>query len=148
MRVLKLFRWVCFAARPLSVEEMQHAMAVVDSPPPLRVYNLKDSDEYVEHGIETRIIALSGGLIEVRPHGLGTVVQVSHQTVRDFLLEEGFETLTDSKSSASLEKHSEGLCHNMLARSCINYLWTDEVQQQYSKLIGDQWPTSNTIPLL
>ncbi|OBT85479.1 hypothetical protein VE02_06197 [Pseudogymnoascus sp. 03VT05] len=123
-------------------------MAVVDSLPPLRVYNLKDSSEYVEHGIETRIKALSGGLIEVRAHGSGTVVQVSHQTVRDFLLEEGFETLTDSKVSSSSEKHTEGLCHNILAISCINYLWTEDVQQLPSKLIWDQLQTSNTPPLL
>lgn len=146
---LKLFRWVCFAARPLSIEEIRHAMAVVDCLPPPRLYNLKDSSEYVEHGMETRIKALSGGLIEVRAHDLGTVVQVNHQTVRDFLLLEGFEILTGMKTSSSQEQLLfRGSCHDILARSCINYLWTEDVQQLPSTKTWDELPTSNTLPLV
>jgi ankyrin repeat protein len=159
-RVTKLFRWVCFAARPLSLEEMRHAMAVVDDLPPLRVYNLKDSDEYVEGRMKTRITALSGGLIEVREYYSGTVVQVNHQTVRDFLLEEGFGILTGLKTPSDTEKRKfEGSCHDILARSCVNYLWTEDVQQhstttntkKSSSKRTRSWiqlPTLETLPLL
>ncbi|KFX90066.1 hypothetical protein V490_06669 [Pseudogymnoascus sp. VKM F-3557] len=143
---LKLFRWICFAARQLSIEEVQDAMAVDDSLLPLQGYNLKDSSEYVEHGMETRIKALSGGLIEIRAHSSGTVVQVGHQTIRDFLLKEGLEIL--SKSLPTPQKHSEGLCHNILARLCINYLWTKDVQQLSRKLPWDPLLALNTLPLL
>ncbi|KAL5350079.1 hypothetical protein ACLOAV_005116 [Pseudogymnoascus australis] len=155
--VLKLFRWVCFAARPLSLEEIRHAMAVVDSLPPLRVYNLKDSIEYVEHDMKRRITALSGGLIEVRAHSSGTVVQVSHQTVREFLLKTGFEILTGLKGSCTEKQQLEGSCHDILARSCINYLWTEDVQQHStvtgikgssSKRTWIQLPSLETLPLL
>ncbi|KFY76476.1 hypothetical protein V499_03898 [Pseudogymnoascus sp. VKM F-103] len=155
---LKLFRWVCFAARPLSLEEIRHAMAVVDSLPPLQLYHLKDSSEYVEYRMETRITALSGGLIEVREHDSGTVVQVNHQTVRDFLLEEGFEILTGLKTPSDTEKKKfEGSCHDILARSCVNYLWTEDVQQHStttiikkssSKRTWIQLPALETLPLL
>ncbi|OBT45685.1 hypothetical protein VE00_03929 [Pseudogymnoascus sp. WSF 3629] len=161
-RVTKLFRWVCFAARPLSLEEMRHAMAVVDDLPPLRVYNLKDSDEYVEGRMKTRITALSGGLIEVREYYSGTVVQVNHQTVRDFLLEEGFGILTGLKTPSDTEKRKfEGSCHDILARSCVNYLWTEDVQQHSTTTNTKkssskrtrtrswiQLPTLETLPLL
>jgi ankyrin repeat protein len=140
---LKLFRWVCFAARQLSIEEVRDAMAVDDSLLPPQGYSLKDSSEYVEHGMETRIKALSGGLIEVRGHSSGTVVQVGHQTIRDFLLKEGFEIL--SRSLPTPQKHSKGLCHNILARLCINYLWTKDIQQLS---YWDPLLALNTVPLL
>ncbi|OBT53072.1 hypothetical protein VE04_07984, partial [Pseudogymnoascus sp. 24MN13] len=155
---LKLFRWVCFAARPLSLEEIRHAMAVADSLPPLQLYYLKDSSEYVEYRMETRITVLSGGLIEVREHDSGTIVQVNHQTVRDFLLEEGFEILTGLKTPSDMEKKKfEGSCHDTLARSCVNYLWTEDVQQHstttntkksLTKRTWIQLPTLEALPLL
>ncbi|KFY07041.1 hypothetical protein V492_07500, partial [Pseudogymnoascus sp. VKM F-4246] len=156
--ILKLFRWVYFAARPLSVQEIQHALAVVDKLPQCRVYNLKSSAEYVEDRVETRITALSGGLVEVRAHGSETILQFTHQTVRDFLLEKGFEILAGSEYPANKEKQQfEGSCHDILARSCINYLWAEDVQQHStatdvkgssSKRSWIQLPTSETLPLL
>lgn len=139
--VLRLFRWVLFAARPLSVEEIRHGMAVLDILPPSR----GPLNHCIDYG--KRIIALSGGLIEV---STGTVVQVSHQTVGDFFLKEGlgFLTVRSSSEPENPEGHSKGLCHNMLARLCVNYLWTENVRQQSSKMSWDQLLDSNTLPFL
>ncbi|EXJ69442.1 uncharacterized protein A1O5_07478 [Cladophialophora psammophila CBS 110553] len=98
-RSLRLFQWVCLAFRPLSVTELQFALAAEDamsSPCRLRcqdTHSFVDSDERMKKCI----VSWSGGLMEVVPGSrrdmLSTLpdkriyvdqVQVIHQSVNDF----------------------------------------------------------------
>jgi hypothetical protein len=81
-RGAKMLTWVTFAERPLSIEEFGDAIAVpslsdpFDPSPDFLIRNRI-------HGLELRMGACCGPLLEIR----SSVVQLLHQTVRDFLLQ-------------------------------------------------------------
>ncbi|KAJ4388220.1 hypothetical protein N0V93_008827 [Gnomoniopsis smithogilvyi] len=86
---LKLIQWICFALRPLSLEELQWALIVEAdcSYTSLRQYG--DKSKYVTN-MENRLKTLSCGLAEVVPviHAR-PVVQFIHQSVKDFFRKKG-----------------------------------------------------------
>lgn len=62
-----LLRWVYFAKRPLSPNELRIAMAFDTDEPPSSFESWRESDDFYEDGEEfkKRIIILSGGLVEI-----------------------------------------------------------------------------------
>lgn len=123
-----LLRWVRFAERPLSPNELRIAMAFDTDMPPNSLKSWRASDEY--HGDNSqwkeRITSLSGGLAEVVKQDIEDlwsdetdkfIVQFIHESVNDDFQKEGIQMLSIKQAGSVV-----GQCHNQLARSCIYYI--------------------------
>lgn len=144
---LKLFQWVCFTERRLSVPEMQHAMAL----DPDTQY--KSVDEYVEgpdmaedeSKMARMINYLSKGLVEVR----GNHVQVIHQSVHDFLVDEALYMILRKVGRPATSV--TGLGHLMILRTCLQYLSLREIANLKEDFAGENlasFPFEVKYPLL
>jgi ankyrin repeat protein len=116
---LKLFQWVCFGFKALSVPELRGAMNV-DATLALSGSSFDEwttIDNYVDddNRMRKQLRSLSGGLVEIGQFG----VQLIHQSVQDFLLEGGLGILEPSKPW--IQEIAVGEGHNRLARSCMVY---------------------------
>ncbi|KAI0121771.1 hypothetical protein BJ170DRAFT_737129 [Xylariales sp. AK1849] len=99
---LKLVQWLCFATRPLTLDELRWAM-VTD--PDCSYKTLKEYqtvDDYVSDAdmMERRLKALSCGLAETVPLSDTKVVQFIHQSVKDFFVDQGLSALDKSNKWA------------------------------------------------
>ncbi|KAI1753991.1 hypothetical protein F4782DRAFT_539275 [Xylaria castorea] len=127
---LKLIQWICFAARPLSLVELQWAMAI-DAKCTHRSLQECQSEILDDDSMKRRIQTLSCGLAEIVPSSGGEshaeeVVQFIHQSVKDFFAEKGLLTLDSvSKSRESAIANA----HYQLSRTCIRYFAMEEVDQ-------------------
>ncbi|KAM5447959.1 hypothetical protein McanCB49686_007423 [Microsporum canis] len=139
---LKLIQWVCFAERPLSLDELRWAMVVdakLDSP----FKSLEESEDAAsfpdDHEmIKRRAKTLSCGLVEVvvqlspewiSPPWFKPIVQLIHQSVKDFFLEKGLLMLDNGTHLAKNSELAIGLAHYQLSRTCIRYFFMKEVTQ-------------------
>ncbi|KAM5431738.1 hypothetical protein MferCBS31731_007798 [Microsporum ferrugineum] len=139
---LKLIQWVCFAERPLSLDELRWAMVVnakLDSP----FKSLEESEDAAsfpdDHEMmKRRAKTLSCGLVEVvvqlspewiSPPWFKPIVQLIHQSVKDFFLEEGLLMLDNGTHLAKNSELAIGLAHYQLSRTCIRYFFMKEVTQ-------------------
>ena len=101
-RSLRLFAWIYFALRPLTLDKLRFAIAIdpdssaTSFPKCDKTTNYKESDETVKRRIKT----LSRGLIEIRESLSGEIVQFIHQSVKDFLIQDGFQVLDANLKSA------------------------------------------------
>jgi len=107
--------WVCFARRPLSVVEIQHALLVDGS------YGFSDYEAKISLQVasinENWLFSHCGGLVEVGESG--QQVQLIHQTVYEFLLRAApWNTL--SKEDPRLPYPQS--VHIRLAEACIVYI--------------------------
>ena len=118
---IKLFQWICFAERPLSLRELQHALAIDAETPCHSITTLLESADYIEteDSMERRVKDLSRGLAEVKQskYYRQRVVQLIHQSVNDYLVEIGLKVL-----QASIGGQAALSAHFQLSRSCIRYL--------------------------
>ncbi|KAM0130840.1 hypothetical protein ACHAO1_007621 [Botrytis cinerea] len=123
-QTLRLMRWVCLAERPLTMVEICFAM------------NLPDTDtfdvEFEELELPThdtmkrRVVSLSGGLVEFKQHEEQEIVQFIHQSVNDFLFQDGLGFL-----DSMILGNPIGQGHNYLSVICANYIGM--VKPDYSK---------------
>ncbi|KAK5637257.1 hypothetical protein RRF57_012969 [Xylaria bambusicola] len=119
---LKLIQWICFATRPLLVDELRWAM-FIDVDCPHRSLQACQNSKYYEPDsdrFKTRIQTLSCGLAEVTP---SSHAQFIHQSVKDFFVEKSLETPDSSSTSTDL---TIGIAHSRLSRICIRYLAMEE----------------------
>lgn len=142
----KLFQWVLFAKRPLSVAELAYGLAC--TVPNHSQVTLESGEHFVSvDRMEQRIMFLSGGLIEVsqvtsRSHTQkGLIyhyrsfeeprVQLIHESVRDhFLSGAGWSSFQSSPRTSNVA----GASHEMLKASCINYLLLEELLLESTRL--------------
>lgn len=123
-QILKLFRWMCFAARPLTLAEVQHCLAIDAE------MSFKSECKYVKSEHFTRnkddmadvVKHLSRGLAEFRYNGWQAVLQPIHQTVLDYLLGYGLRELHESAQSDPLQSG-----HHYILKSCVKYLKLEEI---------------------
>ena len=128
-RSLKLFQWVCMAERPLSIPELRCAMNV-DATLSMSGKTLGEwaaLDGFVETDVQMKrlLVSLSGGLVEITRVG----TQLIHQSVLDFLFDQGFDALApqdggtadDQGNSPAAKRNHAGDGHHRLARSCLVY---------------------------
>lgn len=119
-QTIKLFQWICFAVRPVTTRELQHAMAMNVERRYEDVAEYEESDEFLEEeAIERQIIDLSKGLAEIKNDGSGEItVQLIHQSVNDYLMKTGLRKL------GAISPGNSVICagHFLLSRSCIQYL--------------------------
>ncbi|KAL7910421.1 ankyrin repeat-containing domain protein [Trichoderma velutinum] len=100
---LKLIQWVCFAMRPLSMDELRWALVIDARFPSLQA--CQNSEDYIPDSIRMKqqVIKLSRGLAEVTADSDTQVVQFIHQSVKDFFTSEGLVALDDTSASANEE---------------------------------------------
>ncbi|KAF4462855.1 purine and uridine phosphorylase [Fusarium albosuccineum] len=111
---IKMFQFVLFARRPLTVQELLHALTIMDDPG--KAFN--PSNGYIEKHLpsERRIMFCGGNFLETRAHDGREIVQVMHQTVREYFLKpEGDVAMSDFKMC-------EDDSHLRISVTCIRYL--------------------------
>ncbi|OBT42533.1 hypothetical protein VE00_06189 [Pseudogymnoascus sp. WSF 3629] len=83
----RILAWVTFAQRPILVTELRDALATPSKleGTELSTYVLEDNRP---HQLDKAILSSCGGLAEVRDSHSGPIVQLIHQTAREFLLHE------------------------------------------------------------
>ncbi|PNP57409.1 hypothetical protein THARTR1_02406 [Trichoderma harzianum] len=83
----RIFYWVTFPKRPISAAELQDVLA---TPLPSQGINLSSYNFLDNRPLELDrgILSACGGLVELRDSYLGRIVQLIHQTAREFLLKE------------------------------------------------------------
>ncbi|KAH7243777.1 hypothetical protein B0J15DRAFT_358152, partial [Fusarium solani] len=143
---LKLIQWICFATRPLSLDELRWAM-VVDADCPHRLLRecqrtkdfTSDNDK-----MKRRIQTLTCGLAEIALSSDKETVQFIHQSVKDFFVEKGLSALDSSLTSTDL---AVGVAHYRLSRACIRYLAMEEVAQSAFRF-PDDLVSESEFPLL
>ena len=131
-RSTSLIQWVYFARKPLSLEELSTAMAFEKEPAHSSIKAWKDSDEFMESSeqMERTVIYLSGGLAGVFRHGpyLGynysANVEFIHESVKEFIDAKGFSILRRFFPNLTV-----GRCYDKMAKSCINYLKSEEIRR-------------------
>lgn len=130
---LKLFQWICFALRPLSIAELRCAMNVDANPAYQSFQECKQLPGYIETDtqMEKQLRSLSGGLAEWKNHENKCVAQLVHQSVNDYLISKGFYHF--DISLVSVDK-TVGCSHSRLSRSCIVYLAMNEIKKQQHHL--------------
>lgn len=112
--LVPILRWIMYAKRPLSREELyfaihsgaQHSIA-------LKPW---DSDEIDLKSMDLFILNCSKGLAEMT-RGKKPTVQFIHESVRDYLRESGLQKLQSSPRAAS-----DGLSHDYLKQCCWNLM--------------------------
>ncbi|EGU82780.1 hypothetical protein FOXB_06701, partial [Fusarium oxysporum f. sp. conglutinans Fo5176] len=120
---LKLIQWICFAVRPLSLDELRWAMIVDADCPHKSLQECKRTKYYISDSdrMKRRVQTLSCGLAEVTSDT--KVVQFMHQSVEDFFVEKGLSTLGETAETDSVV----GIAHHRLSRTCIRYLAMEEI---------------------
>ncbi|KAI4862015.1 hypothetical protein F4820DRAFT_39340 [Hypoxylon rubiginosum] len=130
---LKLIRWIHFATKPLSLNELRWAMAVETNYPQRSLRECQKSRNYIlsNDRMQRQVQTLSCGLAEVSS-GAQTV-QFIHQSVKDFFIEGGLLILDNSSASTSV---AIGLAHFQLSRICIHFLAMEEIGQSTDNTRG------------
>ncbi|KAL7934069.1 putative kinesin [Trichoderma chlorosporum] len=114
---LKMFRFVLFARRPLTVNELLHSLGIPDDTESDLVFFSDDSFEERIPSSERIIISSGGNFIEIKQRTDGQrVVQVIHQTALEFLCDP-FGVVASSEYRIEREH-----AHFCIALTCMRYL--------------------------
>jgi ankyrin repeat protein len=118
-----MFCWVLFAARPLTTTEFCYALSTGSSDEFSSQGAMCSSDSVVrnEEQMQRRLISRCGGFLEVKEQQNHNIVQLIHQSARDFLL-----NLASSDPEISIFVVESSMAHLQIARACIRYLSFDE----------------------
>ncbi|CAI4214201.1 unnamed protein product [Parascedosporium putredinis] len=124
---LKLIRWICFAQKPLSLEEMCWAMTIDTDSNMESIQAYQDAESiYDSKSMKAQVNELSHGLAEVSSSANHDMIQFIHQSVKDYFCENGLLEL--GKRWASTE-NAAGAAHRQLAMVCIRYLHLEEIHK-------------------
>lgn len=127
-----LLRWIQFAKRPLTLNELRIAMAFHIDMAHTSLKSWRESDDYYESNDQwkERIIYLSAGLVEVVRRERyyyayredNVIVQFIHASVKDYLQKDGIPMLGIKQAGSVV-----GQCHKQIARSCVFYIKCPEL---------------------
>ncbi|KAM6516691.1 hypothetical protein FALCPG4_014865 [Fusarium falciforme] len=125
---LKLIQWVCFATRPLTLDELRWALVIEIDCPHQSLYECQSAGDYTsdDERMQRRVQTLSRGLAEVTSDA--KVVQFIHQSVKDFFVEKGLSALDENAKTDLVV----GIAHHRLSRACIRYLAMLEIGRSAS----------------
>ncbi|KAJ4249141.1 hypothetical protein NW762_012476 [Fusarium torreyae] len=173
---VKLFQWATLSTKPLRLHEWHHIIGFIQQPTPTSLAEWRASDHFTatDDQLEKQIKTISLGLVEVTKErvvplrdtdfeamsvdaGAGSldleagdsrVVQVIHESVRDFFLKgKGFSVL-----DPSLITHPVGKGHLSIMATCLDYVKIEEldalvgVRQQVSQQERGQKAMESPIP--
>ena len=129
-RAVQLMQWVCFAQRPLSLEELRFAMVIDATTSYTSLKQCQSSADFSEtdEQMKRTVTSLSGGLAETRDYKDSQTVQFIHQSVKDYLVQSGLPNL-----DSSLSDNLIGRSHFRLSRSCVRFLTLEEVLRHGSE---------------
>lgn len=120
---LQLLRWVCFAQRPLSVEELHDALLFDSS---VTTWQKSMDCKKSSHEMENIIKSLSCNLAVIHKKNEGHhTVQLRHQSVHDYLVSSGLQHLNGSTPTST--PLASSVIHLQLFRFCLHYLSLKEV---------------------
>ena len=123
-QALHMMQWICFAFRSLTLQELREAIALDIHTSYASLEESRIFGQYAASNeeMERRVLSLSQGLAEVVTHDSSRIVQLVHQSVMDFLLQEGFrlyyEQLPDDRLKGSVIARG----HFWISRACIKYM--------------------------
>ncbi|KAH8696888.1 hypothetical protein GQ44DRAFT_633885, partial [Phaeosphaeriaceae sp. PMI808] len=151
---VKVFRFVLFGRRPLTVDELLHALGIPDNPDA----QFTPSDGFFERRIppEQRIIKCGGNFLEIKgDRSTGTIypfssnlqttkpagnwtVQVMHQTVREFFLGHG-------DVANSMPQMYAKDAHVCISMTCIRYLMLFPANTSLAEISGgiESWTSEH-----
>ncbi|KAK3946213.1 hypothetical protein QBC46DRAFT_454871 [Diplogelasinospora grovesii] len=111
---LKLIRWICFATRPLSVDELRWAMLVEADCPHRSLSECQRAGDYSsdDDRMRMRVQTLSCGLAEVTSDT--KIVRFIHKSVKDFIALRPFNQLVVLCSQPALERQARP--HDVIVR--------------------------------
>ncbi|RYP03436.1 hypothetical protein DL765_010493 [Monosporascus sp. GIB2] len=123
---LKLIQWICFAMRPLSIDELRWAMVIEAGCPHRSLRACQDEGDYIPERVRMgrQVLTLSRGLAEVTDT---EVVQFIHQSVKDFFVDKGLSALDGSLATEAAIR-----AHFRFSKICIRYLAMEEIGQSTS----------------
>jgi hypothetical protein len=127
-------KWILYAERPLSPEELFFAMSTASDTGPVAVW---DPDDITPEDINRFILSSSKGLVEPTKSKTPTI-QFIHESVRDFLLKENGLALLE----IGVDCTSAGSVHDLLKERCQRYFCsvpTDHGLESSSKT-ADMFP--------
>jgi hypothetical protein len=147
---LRLFQWATLAVKPLRLDEWHHVLAFIREPTPTSLGEWRTSDYFTgsDNQLERQIKNISKGLLEVKTipdqqetqrfetisilaeagslnlgHGGTRVVEVIHESVREFFLQNnGFSILDPELGSNPIGKG-----HLSIMGTCLDYLDISEL---------------------
>ncbi|KAF5723137.1 ankyrin repeat [Fusarium mundagurra] len=129
---LKFLQWICFAKRPLSIQELRFAIRITPNLSYRSFTELPNSSwGGTLHEMEKLVSSLSWGLAKVR--GEPPTVFFIHQSVKDYLLNSGFSIL-DQRQSNTQEALKVG--HNLLLDSCLWWLTESSLTSALERWMG------------
>lgn len=147
--MLRLLQLVNYAQRSLSPSELRDAMAFGS-----KAYTSYDewseSSEYVssDEQMEKRVREHSRGLVEIigpskdygfHQHSARSNVQFIHQSVKDFLITDGFSFLRDGR-----QRTHDADGHEFFKTACLNYLKIEDFNAMIVSLrVDDQFRSLN-----
>ena len=128
-QALHLFQWICFAFTPLTLQELREATALDIHTSHASLEESRTFGQYAEtdEEMERRVLSLSQGLAEVGTHDPRRIVQLVHQSVMDFLLQEGFRLFGELLPGDRLKGSVIARGHFWISRACIKYFSMEEV---------------------
>jgi len=139
---LRLMQWICFALRPLSLEELRFATIVDANTPYQSISDCQNAEECgyakTDEQMKKRIRHLFRDLAEVKQHENIWIAQFIHQSVKNYLIQSELQIL-DKHSSGN----AVGRAHFQLSRSCIRYIAMKEISNQtrpYGRNLGLDFP--------
>jgi hypothetical protein len=131
LEAVALFQLICFAGRPLTLEELRIAftMHLSGSKQSLREYEDGKSPHFVtnEKQMAKRMVHLSRGLVDTtnaKTTEGETVVGFHHDTIRGFMLTKG---LNDLNKRLDDRRDIPNSANVQLANTCLLYLSTNEI---------------------
>ena len=152
-RGAQLMQWICFALRPLSLEELRYAMVVDITNDFASLEDCQGSVDFAENDEQMKktVNSLSGGLAETVNSESQRTVRFIHQSVKDYLTGGGLQKLDTSffhdvnhylsqshlpTLDTSLAGNLVGLAHFRISRSCVKYLTLEEVVEEMKRITG------------
>jgi hypothetical protein len=142
---VRLFQWAIQVTKPLRLYEWHQVMAFIRQPPPSSLYDWRESDNFTNDDgqLERQIRNISKGLVEVKKvlgevhdgcidtisicagagslnfeYGETRVVQVIHESVRDFFFQSKILSTLDPK----LKSNPIGNGHISIMATCLDYI--------------------------
>jgi hypothetical protein len=127
----RLLIWVCFASRPLTLDELRHAIVLDPEQPFASAKDYRDSDSMCDdiEGMERQMRSLSKGLVQTGAQGVEKTAEFVHQSVGDFLHRRGLQVLSGRmQHKTRVDVDVIGLAHEHLCTICLEFLFMEGIQ--------------------
>lgn len=124
-----LFQYAMVASEPLSVRDMQVALAFSANPPPDSIESWRLSGSYLEPHIAfpNFVREVSGGLLEISKGGY---FQFIHESVRDFMQSGASHEILGMVDNTDIFRQG----HQNLRNACLAYLSSQELLGGFDRL--------------